>query len=214
MKKSSVSIIGGADGPTSVFVAGRTGKIPFKVKIKRKIYQHKRKRVIRKIKPGAHSLEEVVDYITKVYGATEVPETAHRYMEQRKCLKESLIIENRPELLGDMQEIHRPEEYNEDTIKELHQQLQRRSEFIANIPDEHMPMDFHMYEIRWYRGKMSLDIDFKWDILGCSYSGSKQDMKQLRKISREIYTYYGVSEDDIRNNTKRYSSLITTLSSD
>ena len=32
--KSEVSIIGGADGPTSIFIAGRTRKKPLKVRIR------------------------------------------------------------------------------------------------------------------------------------------------------------------------------------
>ena len=34
--KSEVSIIGGADGPTSIFIAGRTRKKPLKVRIRKK----------------------------------------------------------------------------------------------------------------------------------------------------------------------------------
>ena len=32
-RKSSVSIIGGADGPTSIFIAGKSDKRPLKVRI-------------------------------------------------------------------------------------------------------------------------------------------------------------------------------------
>ena len=31
-------------------------------------------------------------------------------------------------------------------------------------------------------------------------------------ISRELYIYYGVSGDDIKNKTKRYAALVTELS--
>ncbi len=37
LQKRSVSIIGGADGPTSVFIAGQT-KRPLKIRIQQKIY--------------------------------------------------------------------------------------------------------------------------------------------------------------------------------
>ena len=30
---------------------------------------------------------------------------------------------------------------------------------------------------------------------------------------KDLYSYYGVTEEDIRNKTKRYSSLVTNLSS-
>ena len=38
-------------------------------------------------------------------------------------------------------------------------------------------------------------------------------MKKFKKIARDLYSYYGVTEKDIRNKTKRYSSLVTNLSS-
>jgi len=46
-----------------------------------------------------------------------------------------------------------------------------------------------------------------------SYSGNKAVMKKFKKISRDLYSYYGVTEEDIKNKTKRYSSLVTNLSS-
>lgn len=212
--KSNVSIIGGADGPTSVFLLGTTGKRPLKDRIRNYFYKKKRNRMAKQISAGAHSMEEVVSFIKKEYGASEISKTDHRYIEQRKCLKESLILQHRPELLGDRLEIQRPEEFTEETAKKMFEQIRKRSEFIEAIPDEEMPMDYHVYEICLSEGRMSIDIDFKWDIFGCSYSGSKKEMKQLRKICREVYIYYGVTEEDIQNNTERYSSLLTTLSSD
>ena len=42
--KNGVSIIGGADGPTSVFIAGHSKKQPLKLRIKNSIYRYKRKK--------------------------------------------------------------------------------------------------------------------------------------------------------------------------
>ena len=178
--ESNISIIGGADGPTSVFLVEKSDKGSLKDRADSYFYGKRRDRVAKTITPGAHSLEEVVSYLREQYGATEVSETSQQYIEQKKKLKESLIIQNRPDLL----------------------------------PDEEMPMDYHVFKLRVGKGRMDIEIDFKWDILSCSYSGNKKEMKQLRDICREIYIYYGVTEYDIQNNTKRYSSLLTTLSSD
>lgn len=208
----SVSIIGGADGPTSVFVAGRTGKRPLKERIRRYRYQCRRKRVAARIKPGTHTPEEVVSYIKDTYGAVEISRQQTRYKEQKSALRESLIYEKKPELLGDMKDIPRPDVYNEETIKELHRRIQLRSEWIANIPEEQMPMDFHVYEIRTKDGSLELAVDFMWDALFGSYSGSKKEMKKLNRIFRDIHLYYGFTEEDRRNNTKRYSELLTVLS--
>ncbi len=210
---SAVSIIGGADGPTSVFLAGRTGKRPLKVRIKKYFYKCKRKQISKRIVPGAHSLEEVISYAKNKYSAVEIDTTQHNYIEQRKSLKESLIITHKPELLGNMKDIPKPTDYTEESVREFFNQLQTRSEMISKIPDEKMLMDFHVYQITLNDGRMEIEIDYKWDIFGISYSGSKKVMKELKKIACDLYLYYGVTEEDIENNTKRYSALLTTLSS-
>lgn len=210
---SAVSIIGGADGPTSVFLAGRTGKRPLKIRIRNILYKCKRKQIAKKIVPDAHSLEEVVSYAKNKYSAVEIDTTQHNYIEQRKNLKESLIITHKPDLLGNMKDIPKPTDYTEESVREFFNQLQLRREMISQIPDEEMPMDFHIYEITFDDGRMEMEIDYKWDIFGISYSGSKKVMKELRKIACDLYLYYGVTKEDIENNTKRYSALLTTLSS-
>lgn len=210
---SAVSIIGGADGPTSVFLAGRTGKRPLKIRIRNILYKCKRKQIAKKIVPGAHSLKEVVSYAKNKYSAVEIDTTQHNYIEQRKSLKESLIITHKPDLLGNMKDIPKPTDYTEESVREFFNQLQLRREMISQIPDEEMPMDFHIYEITFDDGRMEMEIDYKWDIFGISYSGNKKVMNELRKIACDLYLYYGVTKEDIENNTKRYSALLTTLSS-
>ena len=210
---SAVSIIGGADGPTSVFLASRTGKRPLKIRIRNILYKCKRKQIAKKIVPSAHSLEEVVSYAKNKYSAVEIDTTQHNYIEQRKSLKESLIITHKPDLLGNMKDIPKPTDYTEESVREFFNQLQLRREMISQIPDEEMPMDFHIYEITIDDGRMEMEIDYKWDIFGISYSGNKKVMNILRKIACDLYLYYGVTKEDIDNNTKRYSALLTTLSS-
>lgn len=203
----AVSVIGGADGPTSIFIAGKTGKRPLKERVRRYFYQRRRKRVEGKIKPGAHTLQEVTAYVVEKYHAVEMPEQRMSYIEQRKYLKESLIITNKPELLGGMKEIPKPEEYTEDTIREMQRQIQLRSEMIADMPDDVIPMDFHIYEIHVDEGWMEIAIDHLWNILECSYSGNKK----VKEMAKDIYLYYGVMQEDVENKSKRYSSLVNML---
>lgn len=209
---SAVSIIGGADGPTSVFIADKSGKKPLKVRIKNHVYKYRRKKMEKMIFACSHTIEEVMAYAYDKYSVVEIDTTQKQYMEQRKCLKESLIIRHKPELLGDMKDVTRPNIYNEDSIRKLHQQIQARSEVIAKIPDYEMPMDFHLYEIRLNDGVLEIEIDYVWDIFSVSYNGSKKVMKRLKRITQDLYIYYGVTEEDIRNKSKRYSSLLTILS--
>ena len=123
---------------------------------------------------------------------TETAPGDREYIEQIKCLKESLILQHKPELLGEMK---------------------TRSEMIAEMPDSIIPMDFHLYKIEINDNFLEMEIDYTWNIFGMSYSGNKAVMKKFKKIARDLYSYYGVTEEDIINKTERYSSLVTSLSS-
>ena len=103
--KNGVSIIGGADGPTSIFIAGPSEKQPLKVRIKNSIYRYKRIKVEKTIVANPHSLSETVQYAKEKYGLTETAPGNREYIEQIKCLKESLILQHEPELLGEMKDI-------------------------------------------------------------------------------------------------------------
>lgn len=175
--KSEVSIIGGADGPTSIFIAGRTQKRPLKVRIRNTIYRFRRKLIEKKVVAGEHTLDELVQYAKSNYNFIEIDSSERKYIEQHKNLKESLILQNKPEILGEMN------------------------------------MNFHLYEIRIGDDSLEMAIDYIWNVFGISYSGNKRVVKRFQKISKDLYIYYGVSEDDIKKKTERYLSLITALSS-
>ena len=75
-------------------------------------------------------------------------------------------------------------------------------------------MDFQIYKVQMPDGgQIEFGIDTIWDVFGSSFGGSKKGMKELEKISKDVYLYYGVTEDDIREKTKRYSALLSILSS-
>lgn len=208
----SVSIIGGADGPTSVFIAGKSKKTSLKIRIKNALYRRKRSKVEKTITANPHTLEEVVQYLQDTYGAVEVSQESLDYREQRKNLKEALIIQHKPELLGELGELKRPTDYDVESLQEFWNQLELRSKKAESIPDEMFSMDFHTYEINLPGvGRIQFDIDTVWDIFGSSYSGSKKKMKQLQRISKDVHLYYGVTEEDIEKRTQRYKRLLAAL---
>lgn len=57
----------------------------------------------------AHTLEEVVIYLKKCFNAKEISQKSSKYLEQQKCLKESLIMNYHPELLGGLTKITSPD---------------------------------------------------------------------------------------------------------
>ena len=211
--KSEVSIIGGADGPTSIFIAGKTQKRSLKVKMQNAIYKHKLKRAEKKIVAGAHTLNELVQYATNKYDVVEINVAERKYIVQRINLKESLILQHKQEVLGEMKDIPTPDISNEESVRQYLDKIKARSEMIAEMPDDIIPMNFHLYEIRIGDDVLEMEIDYIWNIFGISYSGDRKAMKQFEKISRDLYIYYGVSEDDIKKRTERYSSLVAALSS-
>ena len=211
--KSGVSIIGGADGPTSIFIAGRAQKRPLKVRIRSILYRFKRKRAEKKVVAGEHTLDELVQYAKNSYNLIETNSSERKYIEQQNNLKESLILQHKPEILGEMKDIPKPNIYNEKSIREYLYKIEARREMIAEMPDNVIPMNFHLYEIRIGDDSFEMNIDYIWNIFAISYSGNKKVMKQFQKISKDLYIFYGVSEDDIKKKTERYLSLVTALSS-
>ncbi len=183
----NISIIGWADGPTSIFIAGRTGKRPFKVRVKNWIYRQRRKSIARRIRPNPHSLKQVTAFIKKEYSAAEMSMDSWQYRDNRASLREGLM---------------------------MFRQIEQRSEAVSRIPEQQFPMDFHIYEIYIEGGRMEIEIDYRWDVLGISYSGNRKAMRKLKAMGRRIQLYYGVTKEDIQEESKRYSSLLTALASD
>lgn len=211
-EKSNVTIIGGADGPTSIFVAGKSDRKPLKIRIREYIYKYKHNKAKKNITASAHTLKEVVAYANVKYGLIEIDERQREYQEQYADLKEYLIVKNKPELLDDLKEVSEPDMDDEESIREYIEQVQERSEEIRMIPNNKIPMDFHIYKIEQGKESLEMGIDYMWEDFGISYSGSKKVMKQFRKIAKDLYLYYGVEEQDIRNKTERYKALLAVLS--
>ena len=209
---NQVSIINGEDGPTSVFIFGEAQKQSLKIRIRNAIYQSRRKRIEKRIAANPHTLAEVVQYAKVHYDLVEINPAATNWIERQKNLKASLIMQHKPELLGQRKDIPKPDFHNEESVKNFLNEMEIRNKLIDQMPDNVIPMDFHLYRVQVGDGMFEMGIDYKWDILGISYSGDKKEMKFYEKISKELYRYYGVEEADIKNKTKRYSALVTALS--
>ena len=210
---NQVSIINGENGPTSVFIFGEAQKQSLKIRIRNAIYQSRRKRIEKRIAVNPHTLAEVVQYAKDHYDLVEINPAATNWIERQKNLKASLIMQHKPELLGQRKDIPKPDFHNEESVKNFLNEMEIRNKLIDQMPDNVIPMDFHLYEIKIGEDLMEIEVDYTWNIFGISYSGNKSVIKRFKKIARDLYCYYGVSEEDIKNRTKRYSSLVTELSS-
>ena len=99
--KEEITRIGGADGPTAVFIAGRNnGKISLKHRIQRFINKSRRAYIGKNIKADAHTLNQVCEYIVSVLGYKEMDSNLPEYQEEYNELRASYILQYKTELLG------------------------------------------------------------------------------------------------------------------
>ena len=56
------------------------------------------------------------------------------------------------------------------------------------------------------------EIEKRFDYIGGGSSGNKKITKRFQRIYKDIYRYYGVSNDDIKNKTERYEKVVRVLS--
>ena len=210
----SVSIIGGADGPTSIFIAGKGGKVKLTTRIRNYFRIVKRNRIKKKITANPHTLEEVVEWLKREHGAVEVSQQSHSYLEQKNSLKASLIMRHRPDLLGEPVNLEPPDGEDMEALKTFMGQIQERCDRAAEIADNIFPIDFHIYEIKWAENdRMQIGVETIWQVLDVSFSEDKKTRKQLEKLLKRLYLYYGVTAEDIKNETERYKSLLGVLCS-
>lgn len=207
----AISVIGGADGPTSIFIAGKSKKKSVIERIQRRRYLRKKKKAAASIHAGAHTFEEVALYLKKKYGAVEKPRDSVSYQEEYNCVKESLILRYRPKLLGELAEFPDLKGRDKASIQEFLRQTEARSKAAQAISNEQFPLDFHIYRISTKKGMIEFSMERRWGLISCSYSGKKEEMKKLKAIYKDVYLYYGVPEEDIRNQTERYQELENVL---
>lgn len=216
----AVTIIGGADGPTSVFLVGHGKKeknIFKRINMEYRDWKYRRKSraAQKRIVPGSHTMEETIQYVTEHYNAVETDASYHYYEERKRDSKYGLIQRRNPELLGGEKEIIPPDDFNDqEAVKEWMRQIEEwteeRRRIVDKIPDEVFPTDYHMFIIdkgEW--GKLEVEVDTVSEVIGVSYSGDK---KVMEPILRNIYLFYGVSQEDIDKKSERYRSLLAALS--
>ena len=54
-------------------------------------------------------------------------------------------------------------------------------------------------------------IEKRFGYIGGGASGNKKILKRFHKLDKDIHRYYGVTEEDIKNKTKRYEEVVRAL---
>jgi hypothetical protein len=204
---SSISIIGGADGPTSIFIAGKS-------KNQMKMIEKRRSKIIAQLSSNPHTLSQLVEYITKKYGARKVSEEENRYKVTLLNVKSALVLKHRPELVSTPMPKELCDYKNKEKVEQYFRRIQKRNLEATNIKKEEFEVKFEQYIINVNeprrKGTIQIDVEYKYDYLGVSYScqGERAD---YGKIGCDIYEYYGVSKDDIAKRTDRLMQLVSCI---
>lgn len=213
MKKnaSAVSVIGGADGPTSVFLLKRNSKLIVRQKLQRFKYNMKKAYVERTLKPGAHTLDEVMTYLVKEHGFVEPDK--EEIKEEYEEMRASFLIQHAPELLGEYAKLPELKSESQEDLLAYVRQAQERTEKAKDIPATEFDIDFHKFQISFddINDNIHFVIEKRFGHIGGGASGNRRVIKRFQRLDKEIYRYYGVTEEDIRTKSQRYKDVVRAL---
>lgn len=208
--KDSNNIIGKANGATSYFVLSRNNKLTLKQKIQKTRFQLRKKWIEKHISANGHTLDEVCQYVQEKYGFREVTRVCSGVQYEYEEMRTSFMITHAPELLGEYAKHPELKGHSEEEIREFMAQVEVRKEIAKNVPKEKFDIDFHKYEKKICDTEMHVIIEKKYEYIGGGASG-KKTIKDFNKIYKDVYRYYGVTEEDIAKKTKRYDMVVRTL---
>ncbi len=201
----SVSVIGGSDGPTAIFLAGdRNRKLNLRQRIKRACYRARKKRIAASITAGAHSLDEVCAYMKDELGFKELDRSDSRYQREYNETRASFILQYQPELLGALAKAPQ-------SLKLYMEELEQRRAAAGRVSVGQFDIDLHIFEKEDDGNYMRISIEKKYAYIGGSFSGSKRAIRKFEKLERAIYRFYGVTQEDIDGHSQRYKDLVNTL---
>ena len=202
------TIIGGADGPTSVFLIQKNSKLTLRQKFEKLKYKIKRDYVEKTIKANSHSLDEVMDYIESVLGFVEIKDE-QEYNEMRA----SFIMQYEPELLGEYSKMPQLKSESIEDIKEHIKQIEVRKQKAMEIPIIEFDIDFHKFQIssKDVNDNIYIVLEKRFSYIGGGVSGNKKNIRRFQRIFKEIYRYYGVTREDIEKKSKRYEELVRAM---
>lgn len=129
----------------------------------------------------------------------------------------ALVQKLKPELLGRPLMEYRPADFSDrEAVEKFFEIIREYEEKAVNLSDDMFPMDYHYYMIKQNgtgtKNVVNVEVDFSNEFIGVDYVCSdKKKRKIMDKIMRDIYFYYGVTADDIKNNSERLQRLLEVL---
>lgn len=140
------------------------------------------------------------------YGMIEADDTHPRYEDHIRMMRFSLVQRERIDLLPKQPELK--DFHNMEAVEKWHIEMdewEKQSEAIVeNLPPEIFNMDYHLFVLdKGEDGSMQMEMNR--GLIEMQSSGRGFDP------TKDIYMYYGVSEEDIANKTERFQNLVTVL---
>lgn len=207
----SISIIGGSDGPTSVFFAANRKKT-IRQKVQKQVFAVRKKWYAYRLHPKAHTMEEVIAYLKEKYAFEEVEKDTMEYQNEYDRIRTSFILQYKPELLGAYAVYPQLKSHDEAGIREFQRQLECRERKARELSQEEFSIDLHVLKKADSESEMHFLIETVFGYIGGGFSCSKGTGKhRFNQIYKDVYGYYGVTEEDIEKETERYQELLTTL---
>lgn len=209
------TVIGGADGPTSIILLGHGRQGPggtLKQKVQSKLFLLRKKRIAKSLKADPHTMDEVIERAKDRWGYTDIGRDSEEYETQYTQMRASFIMMYRPELQGELSERPKLEGQDEESLKRFMDLLAQRQKAAGEIPTELFDIDLCILERRNGESAFQLIFEKNYGYIGGSASGgSTREMKKYNREFRDIYRYYGVAQTDIDARTRRYEELLKTL---
>lgn len=214
MKKGNKTYrINGEDGPTSVFILKNTKNRTLKQRFHKIKYNRKKKRIEKMITGESHhSMDEVLAFAVNECGLAELDRDSAEVREEYKQLRASFILQYKPELLGEYAKLPPLESEEPEAVIEHLEKCKEQFRHAMAVPKELFDIDMHKYVKEYSDINESLDvvIETKYGYIGGGAAGDKA-VKDLNEMMTCLHKYYGVTQEDIDNQTERYKNLIRTL---
>lgn len=211
-EKNAISVIGGADGPTSVLIVKKNSKLTLRQKAERMKNKIKKTYVEKTLTSQSHNLDEVIEYMVNKYGFIELDKNSDEIKEEYNQMRASFIMQYAPELLGEYADTPQLQSESQEDMRAHLEQIQERMQKALAIPTTEFDIDYHNYKCGDINDNMHIIIEKRFAYIGGGASGSKKVMKRFRHIYKDIYRYYGVTKEDIQFKSDRYKDVVQTLS--
>ena len=125
------------------------------------------------------------------------------------------MIQHQPELLGEYKEMPKPKGRDEESMKRFMESVEeyvdKQQKGAEAVPKGRFDIELCILLKRKKAFESTLILERRYGYISCSGSGDKRTMKEYSKINRDIWRYYGVSQQDIDQKTKRYEDLLREL---